>query len=204
MAYLVLDGPDGGGKSSQALQLAGHLRAGGREVVHLREPGSTPVGEALRRLLLAPDTGALLPVTEALLFSAARAELVQRVIAPARARGALLLAERCYVSTLVYQCLAADAGVDYQQVLALTRLAHGDCMPDAVIVLDVPPATGRRRRQSRADDRFEARGEPFEARVRAAYLEVGRREPNVHVVDADRPFDAVQADLRRLCARWAP
>jgi dTMP kinase len=202
MPYLVLDGPDGSGKSSQAGSLALHLRAAGREVVHLREPGSTPVGEALRRLLLAPSTGALLPVTEALLFSAARAELVQTVIAPALARGALLVAERCYVSTLVYQCLAADSGSDYEQLLAITRRVHGGCMPDAVFVLDVPPATGRQRRASRVDDRFEQRGEQFEARVRAAYLEVARREPNVQIVDADRPFAEVQADLRARCARW--
>src|SRR5262245_53289308 len=108
MAYLVLDGPDGGGKSTQAELLCAWLRQRGRTVQHRREPGSTPVGEALRTLLLEPSTGDLLPLTEALLFSAARAELVAREIAPALQRGEDVVAERCYVATLVYQGLAAE------------------------------------------------------------------------------------------------
>jgi dTMP kinase len=203
-AYVVLDGPDGGGKSSQARALVQHLRARGREVVHLREPGSTPVGEALRSLLLAESTGELSPLTEALLFTAARADLVARVVAPALQRGAVVVAERCYVSTLAYQGLAAQPGLDYEFIVRLTRAAHGSWLPDVVFVLDVPVETGLQRRRRRAGDRFEARGPAFHERVRAAYLEVARRETNVTVVDASGPLDEVQRTLQGLCARWVP
>ena len=93
--YVALDGPDGCGKSTQAAALARWLDAEGAEVLHVREPGSTPVGEALRDLLLSPSTGELQPITEVLLFSAARAELMQHVVRPALAAGKVVVAERC-------------------------------------------------------------------------------------------------------------
>ncbi len=195
MVYLVLDGPDGGGKSTQARLLRARLEAEGRRVRHVREPGSTPVGEALRRLLLAPETGDLDPVTEALLFTAARRELVRREIGPALAAGEEVLAERCFVSTLAYQCLALTDGVDYEWVLDLSRRAHADAMPDAVLVLDVDASTSAGRRSSRSADRFEARDDGFHQRVRTAYLEVARRESYVHVVDASAGVQVVQAVL---------
>ncbi len=202
MAYVVLDGPDGGGKSTQAERLCTHLRAAGRTVHHLREPGSTPVGEALRRLLLAPATGDLAPLTEVLLFTAARAELVRRVIAPALQRGEDVIAERCYVSTLAYQCLGPERGVDVDWVLDLTRRAHGPCLPDVVYVLDVEVAIAQQRRRSRSDDRFEARDASFHERVRAAYRAVVAHDHRVELVDANGELAAVQADLQRRIARW--
>ena len=113
MAYLVLDGPDGGGKSTQSRALVEFLRQRGRTVHHLREPGSTPVGENLRQLLLSPQTGDLQPLTEVLLFTAARTELAARVIGPALARGEDVVSERCFASTLAYQCLATHPGVSF-------------------------------------------------------------------------------------------
>lgn len=204
MAYLVLDGPDGGGKSTQAVRLCTWLRGKGRTVHHLREPGSTPVGEALRALLLARATGELLPWTEVLLFTAARAELVAQTIAPALQRGDDVVAERCFVSTLAYQCLGLDRGVDFDLVLELTRRAHGRFLPDAVFVLDVDVATARQRRRARTDDRFEARADAFHERVRQAYLDVAARLPAVEVVSAMGTLDAVQHDLQRRAARWLP
>ncbi len=202
MVYLVLDGPDGGGKSTQAQRLCGWLQQRGRRVHHLREPGSTPVGEALRNLLLSPATGELLPLSEVLLFTAARAELVVQTIAPALARGEDVIAERCFLSTLVYQSLALEHGIDFDWILDLTRRAHGACLPDAIYVLDLAVEESARRRRSRQDDRFEARQHAFHGRVRAAYLEVGKRLPGVEVVDASGSFDAVQDELRRRAARW--
>jgi len=204
MVYLVLDGPDGGGKSTQATRLSVFLRERGHVVQHLREPGSTPVGEALRRLLLARDTGELLPLTEVLLFSAARAELVARVVAPALQRGEVVVAERGYVSTLAYQCLGHQHGVDFDWVLDVTRRAHGACLPDAVYVLDVDVATGQRRRRARTDDRFEARDAAFHERVRAAYRAVAQRDPAVELVDASQDVETVQRDLQRRALRWLP
>jgi dTMP kinase len=204
--YFAIDGPDGCGKSAQAEALATHLQSLGREVVHLREPGSTPIGEALRALLLAPSTGELLPLSEALLFTAARAELVARVIAPALLRGAVVVAERCFLSTLAYQVGTgyAGAGVDAALVLELSRRAHGGALPDAIFVLDLPPEVAARRRTHRSADRFEARPAAFHARLRDAYLTFAAAESTAQVLDADRSKEQVQQDLRARVARFWP
>ncbi len=202
MAYLVLDGPDGGGKSTQSRALVEFLRSRGRKVHHLREPGSTPVGEHLRQLLLSPETGDLQPLSEALLFTAARAELVARVIGPALKRGEVVVAERCFASTLAYQCFASQPGVPLDLVLDLTRRAHGPWLPDAVFVLDCDVATAMRRRSARAKDRIEGRDSGFHERVRQGYLEVARRDPTFCVVDARWPFAAVQATLQQRALRF--
>jgi dTMP kinase len=199
--YVQLDGPDGCGKSSQAQALVAFAQQRGHSVVHVREPGSTPVGEALRRLLLAPATGELRAITEALLFSAARAELVHQQIAPALASGRVVIAERGYLSTLVYQALATRPGLDVAWVLELTRRVHGEHLPDAVFVLDVGPAVAARRRAARVSDRIEARPADYQDRVRAGFLRAAQLEPRAHVVDGERPFDAVHAELRALLAR---
>ncbi|MBK8098591.1 MAG: dTMP kinase [Planctomycetes bacterium] len=196
--YFVLDGPDGCGKSTQAGDLVAWLRAQGADVLHLREPGSTPVGEALRHLLLSPTTGELLPLTEALLFTAARAELIARVIAPALARGTVVIAERCYTSTLTYQSLALPAAtaLPLPFVFELTHQAHGGIMPAAVFVLDVAPEVAQQRRRDRPDDRIEARGADYHARVRAAFAGLAAHDPRVLVIDANRARDDVQDELR--------
>lgn len=199
--YVALDGPDGCGKSSQAKMLVDWLTAEGADVVHVREPGSTPVGEALRELLLAPDTGELQAITEALLFSAARAELMHRVIAPARARGAIVVSERCYLSTAVYQVVSSehsDPGVlDAAWFEDLTRRVHGGFLPDAIYVLDVPAEVSMRRRGNRVDDRIEARGEQYHRRVRDGYLLCAAQDPRAEVIDANQSFDVVQEHLRQ-------
>lgn len=200
MTYVALEGGDGCGKSSQAVALAAWLREQGHNVVHVREPGSTPVGEALRGLLLANTTGELQPITEALLFSAARAELVAGVIAPAIARGDVVLAERCYLSTVVYQALAAVPGLDLDWVLDVTRRVHGAHLPDAIFVLDVPAAVARQRRLAREGDRFEVRADGYHERVRDGFVQACELEGRAQLVDAARPFDDVQAELRRRMA----
>jgi dTMP kinase len=200
--YVQLDGPDGCGKSAQAEALAAWLRERGHTVLHVREPGSTPVGEALRQLLLARQTGELQPVTEALLFAAARAELVAQHVAPALARGEHVVAERGYLSTLVYQALAPQPGLDPAWVFDLTRRVHGACLPDVVFVLDVSFATSQARRRARAADRIEARGADYHRRVRDGYLHAARLDARARVVDAEPPFVAVQERLRAELARW--
>lgn len=203
--YVALDGPDGCGKSSQATTLVAWLQAEGADVVHVREPGSTPVGEALRELLLSPDTGELQPVTEALLFSAARAELMHRVIEPARHAGKVIVAERCYLSTAAYQVFASAS--DEVNALSatwfedLTRRVQGPCLPDAIFVLDVPAEVSVKRRGNRVDDRIEARGESYHGRVRDGYLLAAKREPRAQVVDANRAFEDVQKELQEVMRR---
>ena len=202
--YVVVDGPDGCGKSTQAKALCTWLGERGRQLLHVREPGSTPVGEALRQLLLSPSTGELRAVTEALLFSAARAELVANVITPALQRGAVVVAERCYLSTIVYQSFAAEEGLDLDWLLDLTRRVHGSCLPDAIFVLDVPASVGRARRRSRSDDRIEARGAAYHERVRNGFLQAAQLEVRAHVIDAAQPFAVVQQQLRERVARLLP
>ena len=201
MTYVALDGPDGCGKSSQAKSLAAWLAASGRGVVHLREPGSTPVGEALRQLLLSPATGELETITEALLFSAARAETVAKVVAPALQRGDVVVAERCYLSTVVYQALASRPGLDVDWLFDLTRRVHGALLPDAIFVLDVPPEVSQARRGKRTDDRIEARGANYHQRVREGFLRACELEVRAHAIDASGQLGDVQAVLRERVAR---
>jgi dTMP kinase len=202
--YVVLDGPDGCGKSSQARALCDWLGRSGRRVQHVREPGSTPVGEALRQLLLAPKTGVLQPITEALLFSAARAETVAQVVQKALQAGEFVVAERGYLSTVVYQALAVQPGLDLDWVFDLQRRVHGPVLPDAIVVLDVAPAVATARRQARVDDRIEARGAAYHERVRRGFLHAAALEPRAVVVDASRPFAVVQDELRALAGRLLP
>lgn len=199
--YLALDGIDGCGKSAQARLLCDWFQAQGAEVVHLREPGSTPLGEALRALLLDARTGALAPLTEALLFTAARAELLRQQVAPALARGAVVVVERCWLATLVYQ---GYAPLDPAQRVPLTFLrelqqrVHGDLWPQRVFVLDVDPAKARGRTGRRAggEDRIEARGAAHAARVREGYLQLAQQEPRAQIVDAAPPLERVHEVLR--------
>lgn len=212
--YVALDGPDGCGKSAQTAHLVGWLRELGHDAVHVREPGSTPVGEALRTLLLARSTGDLAAITEVLLFSAARAELVRSVIAPALAAGRIVVAERCYLSTLVYQLLApellvpgllapADASrrADVAWFFDLVRRVHGATLPAAIFLLDVPPVVGRARRAARTDDRIEARGDAFAAAVRDGFRCAAALDGRVVPIDAAWPLASVQASLRAYFAQ---
>jgi len=198
--YVVLDGPDGCGKSTQAGLLVARLRSLGRTVLHLREPGSTPVGELLRSLLLDQEVR-LEPLSEALLFTAARAELVRQVIAPALQRNEDVVVERCFVSTIAYQCGGHPQGVDREFVLEVTRRAHGSTMPDAILVLDVAAEVAASRRTGRRGDRFEERGMMFHAAVRDAYLNYARTDGSCQVVDASHGAEAVHQDLWRRVER---
>jgi len=198
--YLVLEGPDGGGKSTQGQRICDWLEQRGQRVCSVREPGSTPVGERLRQSLLDPDGGDMLPLTEALLFYAARAELVRAQIAPALRAGKVVVAERCYLSTWVYQGLAHDDGLPLSLQRELTERAHGSCMPDRIYVFDVPPALAAERRRHDTDDRIEARGESFQERVRAGYLELAATEDRIEVVDAAGDAETVHSELTRRVA----
>lgn len=198
--YVVLDGPDGCGKSTQAALLVARLRNLGRAVLHLREPGSTPVGELLRSLLLDNEVR-LDPISEALLFTAARAELVRQVIAPALDRNEVVVVERCFVSTIAYQCGVHPQGVDREFVLDITRRAHGSTMPDAIFLLDVPAEVAAARRTGRRGDRFEERGILFHKAVRDAYLDYARTDGSCQVLDASHGAESVHQDLARRVER---
>jgi dTMP kinase len=173
--FVALEGVDGSGKTTHAAMLADALRAGGREVVAVREPGGTALGEGVRTLLL--DGGDLAPWTEALLFAAARAQLVQEVIRPALAAGRWVVADRFVHSSLAYQGAARGLGVD--AVWAVNAPGVDGCLPDLVAVLDIDPAeaAARGRGRRRAADRIEREGEALQRAVAAGYLALIEREP---------------------------
>jgi dTMP kinase len=168
---VTFEGVDGSGKSTQAALAAERLAAGGREVVSTREPGGTPLGERVRELLL--DGPEMTAWAEASLFAAARAELAERVIRPALARGAVVVSDRYLDSSLAYQGVARGLGID--RVLELNA-AVADLLPDRTFVLLVDEETSVARLDSRPD-RMEREGAPFRAAVAAGYREVAARFP---------------------------
>lgn len=195
--FVVLEGADGCGKSTQAVRLAERLRAAGREVVVTREPGATPAGAAIRAVVLdgaGLDRTGIDPRTEALLIAADRAEHVAAIVRPGLARGAVVVSDRHVPSSLAYQGVARGLGVD--DVARLSAWATGGLVPDLVVVLDVDPTVAARRRAG-PEDRMEREGPAFQAAVRRAYLELAERFGWV-VVDGSRPPEMVAADVWAL------
>lgn len=181
---VALEGGEGAGKSTQAARLAERLGA-----VLTHEPGATPVGEAVRRLLLDPDGAGLDARTEALLFAADRASHVAHVIEPALAAGHPVVTDRYVESSLAYQ--AFGRGLPLDEVRALSAFATGGRRADVVVVLDVDPALGAARR-GRAPDRMEAEDIAFHERVRAGFAALAAAEPDrIAVVDASGEVEAV-------------
>ncbi len=172
--FIVFEGPEGSGKTTQLQHLYRRLRRAGIPVVRTREPGGTRLGERLRRLLKTTGEN---PVAEAelFLFLAARAQLVNTVIRPALAAGRVVLCDRYSPSTLAYQ--AYGRGLPLDQVAAADRLATGGLWPDLVVLLDLPVEAGLARRGRPEADRFEAEDLEFHRRVRSGYLELARRDP---------------------------
>jgi dTMP kinase len=191
--FVVLDGPDGSGKSTQFRRLCAALRATGLEVVETREPGGTAVGERIREVLLDPVHDDMTVRCEMLLYMASRAQLVERVIRPAVARGATVVADRFISSTLAYQGTAG--GLATQEIMAVAETAVGGTWPDLTVIFDVDEVTASRR-LSPLLDRMEQKGLEFHRRVREGYLAQARARPEAHlVVDASREVDEVAAAL---------
>lgn len=197
--FLSFEGGEGSGKSLQARGLAQALSDLGREVVLTREPGGTAAGERIRDILLHAREIPLSPEAQVLLFSAARAQLVREVIRPALEAGRIVIADRFFDSTVVYQ--GYGHGVSLQAIREVTALAVGTLVPDRTFLLDVPVDVGLARSGWRAEakwDRFEADAADFHVRVRDAYLRLAAAEPRRFVVvAADRDEGQVAADIRR-------
>ncbi len=172
--FIVVDGPDGAGKTTQTHLLAQALDKQGVRTLLLREPGGTPAGEAIRALVLEHRRIALEPLAEAFLFQAARAQLVREVILPALEKGEWVLCDRFSLSTLVYQGYAG--GLDLKEVDALTKTASAGLTADAYLVLWVPLQVGIDRRNNRAADRMESKGDDFLRNVSEAF----RKEAEAH------------------------
>ena len=189
--FIVLEGPEGSGKSTQAKLLAESLRESGRRVVSTREPGGTRLGERLRSILLDPDVDSVSPLAEALLYTAARAEHVERLIRPALAGGQTVVCDRFFDSTLAYQ--GSGRGLDLDQLRQVQLFATGGLEPDLRILLDVPVEMGLARRFADADsvNRLDRESLAFHQRVRDFYSsEASHRPDKWTVIDASEPvFD---------------
>ena len=192
--FITFEGGEGSGKSTQAGRLAARLREAGAEVVLTREPGGTPLGERVRDVVLeaVPE-----PVTELLLFAAARAEHVAKVIRPALAHGTWVVSDRFIDSTRVYQGVLA--GVSADLIAAVERESVAPTYPDLTIVLDLPAEVGVKRAEARgALSRFDAADGDYHRRLREAFLAVARAEPQrCVVIDASRDADAIADDVWR-------
>jgi dTMP kinase len=193
--YVALEGVEGAGKSTVVSALATELIERGEQVVVVREPGGTPVGEEIRRLLLHEDT--MSDWTEAALFAAARAELVRSVVQPALAKGCVVVSDRSYYSSLAYQGGGRALGVS--RVRALNEAVLDGIVPDLVVVLAVDPDLGFAREIGR--DRIGAEGVAFQHAVAAAYLELTADDPRVVSVDGHRETAEIVADIIELMGR---
>lgn len=197
--FIVVEGIDGSGKSTLAARLAQELAMRRRRVLRTREPGGTRLGERIRAILLDARHEEMTPFTELFLYMACRAQLVDEVIRPALRDGLDVVCDRYYYSTAAYQ--GAAGGVGPERVLAVAEKIAGFERPDLVAVLDLPPAVARRRKTGKAD-RVERKGLAYQQRVRRGFLALARRERRrFAVIDADRPADAVFADLWKAVSR---
>jgi len=193
---ITVEGVEGSGKSTQCTRLVQHLGGRGLEVVRTSEPDGTPLGLRVRALFEA-DGPTPTPLTQTFLFMAARQEHVTGVIAPALARGAVVISDRYADATVAYQ--GYGQGMDVQTIRELNMLATGGVVPDLTLVLDLDPVVGMRRIRGRALDTFEKMDTAFHRRVREGYLEIARADKNrVVVLDADRDPAALHADIVRV------
>jgi len=194
--FITLEGPEGSGKTSHIKPLAEWLEGKGRRVHTTREPGGTPISEQVRAVIHDLKNTEMHPRTETLLYQAARAQIVEQVIRPKLAEGAIVLCDRYADSTLAYQGYGHQQNLD--EVRALVRYATGGLVPDLTLLLDIDVEAGLRRKdQSGEWNRLDAYTLEFHRRVRRGYLELVRAEPNRWVViDASPLWPAVQAALR--------
>lgn len=195
--FITFEGPEGGGKSTQARRLAAALRATGFAVTLVYEPGSTKLGEAIRRLVLTPgESGALSPRAEALLFATARAQLVEEVIRPALARGDIVICDRFSDSTFAYQI--GGRGLPAEAVAAVVDFATAGLRPDLTFLLDLEVSTGLARKAGGAGDRLEAEAIRFHQAVRESYRSLAMQEPErIKTIDATRPPEEIAAEIWR-------
>lgn len=197
--FFSFDGIDGVGKSTQIERFVDWLRQRGRDVVACRDPGSTPLGEAVRDILLHREEIPLAARAEMLLYMAARAQLVADVIQPALAAGKTVVSDRYLLANVVYQGHAG--GLDVDALWQVGRIATAGVAPTLTFVLDMDSTAAAARRIGAAD-RLEKRGGDYRERLRQGYLAEAARDEKIVVVDAGRPVDDVAQEIRRRAAAF--
>lgn len=201
--FITFEGTEGVGKSTQLGNAATALRDFGIDVVVTREPGGTPMAEAIRELLLAPREEPVNDITELLLMFAARAQHLHSRILPELAAGRWVLCDRFTDATFAYQ--GGGRGVPAETIATLEALVQGDVRPDSIVLLDAPVETGMARARHRGElDRFEQEAVAFFERIRQTYLDRAAAAPDrYHVVNAARPLDEVSEDVSQLLKNLA-
>lgn len=197
--FFSFDGIDGVGKSTQVRLLADALRDRGFNVVVCRDPGSTPLGERIRALLL--ESGEDTPISrlsEMFLYMAARAQLVEEVIRPAIDAGKIVIADRYLLANVVYQGHAG--GLNSAEIWQVGKIATHGLLPGCVFLLDMVPKTAGLR-MDRPLDRMESQGDDYRERLRAGFLKEADSCPQIHLIAADRPINDVQAEIWQIVVR---
>ena len=199
--FITFEGGEGGGKSTQAARMAGYPRGKGLEVIETREPGGTPQGEDLRDLLVQGDPDRWSALSELLLLTAARVEHVSRLIGPALAEGKWVICDRFADSTLAYQGIAGDLGLEL--VEQLQQLAIGASSPDVTFLLDVRAEAGLQRAEKRGGAaRFEKKGAAFHQTLRDGFLALANENPQrIVLIDGEDTFDNVWAQIEAELGR---
>ncbi|MCL2379471.1 MAG: dTMP kinase [Coriobacteriia bacterium] len=199
--FITFEGGEGCGKSTQIELIAQSLRTKGHEVLTLRDPGSSAISEAIRSILLDAGNSELSARSELFLYQAARAQLVSETIAPALARGAIVLCDRFSDSTTAYQGYGRE--LDIEQIEQMNLFATGNIVPDLTIVLDLPSEQGlARAAQTGTPDRLERENVEFHQRVREGFRAIAAACPDrVHVLDATRSKAAIAAQIQELVSR---
>ena len=196
--FISFEGSEGSGKSTQIARLLRHFQLVGREVVATREPGGTATGEQIRNIVIHNHGGdEMCPETELLLYTAARAQVVREIIAPALARGAVVVSDRFLDSSTVYQGIARD--LPQELVEQVNRFAVGQVLPDLTVLIDVPTEVSLARMQRRATDlpdRMERETAAFFRKVREGYLRVAAQHPGrIVVFDGTKSADALEQEI---------
>lgn len=197
--FVTFEGIDGSGKSTQAARFADVLAESGCDTLLVRDPGSTKLSENIRTLLLDAAHTHMSPVTELLLYEAARAQMVQEIIEPALATGAIVISDRFYDSTTAYQGYARE--LDLKMVFAANRIGSCGLAPHMTFYIDVKPedALARIKKTNLKTDRMEAEGVIFQSRVREGYLEIARQHPQrFFVVDGNHSIEKVHDNILKL------
>ena len=199
--FITFEGGEGGGKSTQAARMAGYLRGKGLEVLETREPGGTPESEALRDLLVQGDPDRWSALSELLLITAARVEHVNRLIEPALTEGKWVICDRFADSTLAYQGIAGELGLEL--VEQLQKLAVGATAPDVTFLLDVRAEAGLQRAEKRGGAaRFEKKGAAFHQTLRDGFLALANENPQrIVLIDGEDIFDNVWGQIEAELGR---
>lgn len=193
--FIVMEGPDGSGKTTQINLLKEYLEEAGYECLITREPGGTVIGEEVRQLILNPEHKEMSPVTEMLLYAASRAQLVHEVIGPALEEGKIVISDRFVDSSIVYQGIARNLGIS--TVSAVNAPGIGIYRPDGIFFIDLSEAEGLRRKKEQKNlDRMEQEGIDFHHMVSEGYRKVLSDRPEVMKIDGGRSIDTIQKKIR--------